>query len=230
MHHSESLFGCLATFIVLSATASAQGIGPAEVIREAAERGETTWRRANELPPQLSSRELFSYGLALCEAGMHPERLERLFEVAARMQDRDPKSRGYGNLRWSWEDGAVLDYNAVEFCMQGGTLLWKRHRDTIPAAARAKLQELMAYAVSGCLQHHVPSSYTNISLMNAENLILLGELLDRQEVADEGYKRLDRFCLYTWEHGIHEYCSPTYYGVDLECLLLIEAFCERESG
>ncbi|MGD8240212.1 MAG: hypothetical protein PVH68_16780, partial [Armatimonadota bacterium] len=51
-----------------------------------------------------------------------------------------------------------------------------------------------------------------------------------QEVADEGYRRLDRFCLYTWEHGIHEYCSPTYYGVDLECLLLIEAFCERESG
>ena len=31
-----------------------------------------------------------------------PERLDRWFELAAKMQDRDPKSRTFGNFWWSW--------------------------------------------------------------------------------------------------------------------------------
>ena len=230
MRHGRHCLSCLPFLVLSSASLSAQALDPEQVIRNAAESGETTWRKANELPPDLTGRQLFHYALALCETRTHPERLERLFDVAARMQDRDPKSRGYGNFRWKWEDGAVLDYNAVEFCMQSGTLLWKRHRETMLAAAREKLRELLEYAVEGCLRHRVPSSYTNIALMNAQDLILLGEVLGRPEVAGEGYKRLDQFCIYTWEHGIHEYCSPTYYGTDLDCLVLIEAFCEGERG
>lgn len=198
------------------------------MIRYAADSGESTWQSAQDLPPNLTSRELFTYALALCEAKTHPERLGRLFEVAGRMQDRDRESAGYGNFRWSWKDGTVLDYNAVEFCMQAGTLVWLRHRDSLSAEVRAVLQELLEYAVEGCERHRVPESYTNIALMNAENLILLGEVLDGSDAAEEGYARLDRVCLYTWEFGTHEYCSPTYYGTDLDCLVLTEAFCARD--
>jgi hypothetical protein len=70
----------------------------------------------------------------------------------------------------------------------------------------------------------VPESYTNIALMNAENLILLGETLNRPEVLREGKERLSDICHYTWECGIHEYDSPTYYGVNLECLMLLRQF------
>lgn len=202
----------------------------ATVLQYAVESGERNWQAARELPGSLSSRDLFAYALVLCEADTHLDRLERLFDVAARMQDRDPGSRGYGNFRWRWSEGAVLDFNAVEFCMQSGAVLWLRHRDRIPPQARETLAEILSYAVEGCLRHRVPASYTNIALMNAQNLILLGEALDLPEVAGEGYARLDRVTLYTWQYGIHEYCSPTYYGTDLDCLVLIEAFCQQERG
>ena len=201
-----------------------------EVIRYAATSGEGTWKKVAGPAPNLSSRELFTCGLAWSEAGMYRERLETLFETAAKMQDRDPKSRGYGNFRWQWSQDKVLDYNAVEFCMQGGALLWMRHRDAMPEGARKRLREILDYAVEGCLRHKVRPGYTNIALMNAENLILLGETLDMPRAADEGYARLGQIVMNTWECGITEYGSPTYYGVDLDCLGLMEAFIRRESG
>ncbi len=201
---------------------------PDRMIAYAVKSGERTWKKAQGPAANLSSRELFTYALALAEARQHPDRLAHLFAVAARMQDRDPDSRGYGNFRWAWRDDAVLDYNAVEFCMQGGALLWMRHRDRMPAPARRTLREILDYAVEGCLQHRVRPAYTNIALMNAENLILLGETLGRDDAAREGTRRLDAFVMHTYEHGISEYASPCYYGVDLNCLVLIERFCRRE--
>jgi len=198
---------------------------PEAMIAYAVKSGERTWKKAQGPAAGLSSRELFTCALALAEADRHPDRLATLFDVAARMQDREPESRGYGNFRWSWRDDAVLDWNAVEFCMQGGALLWMRHRDWMPAEARRTFREILDYAVEGCLRHRVRPSYTNIALMNAENLILLGETLGRDDAAREGYRRLDAFVMHTYEHGITEYASPCYYGVDLDCLVLIERFC-----
>jgi hypothetical protein len=76
----------------------------------------------------------------------------------------------------------------------------------------------------------VRENYTNIALMNAGNLILLGEALEKPEIAREGYNRLERVLYYTAQAGIHEFSSPTYYGVDLDDLGLIEAFCRDPRG
>lgn len=186
--------------------------------------GERIFDYADRLRPNLCSRNLFEAALIFCEADRHLDRLERLFEVAARMQDREEKSRGYGNFRWDWQDGAVLDYNAVEFCMQHGALIKLRHADKLSPKTAARLDELIRYSVEGCLRHRVPESYTNIALMNAQNLTLLGEILKDEKVLAEGRRRLDVFCEYTWECGVHEYCSPTYTGVDIDCLLYIHTF------
>ncbi len=201
-----------------------------QLIDAAVQRGEGFWKLANEPTRRLTSREIFRYALALCEAKKHPERLAVLFDVAAKMQDRDPQSRTYGNFQWYWQEEQIKDRNAVDFCMMGGSLMWLRHRDTMPAEARKKLREILDHAVEGCLRHRVRSSYTNIAFMNAMDLILLGEGLGRTDAADEGYARLERAFVYTWEWGTHEYCSPTYYGVDVEVLQLIEAFCKRDRG
>ncbi len=237
--HLRSLWLVLMLLATSSLTAATPTIGASErpildraaLFRYAADSGERVWR-ATQNPEERnpSSRDLFIYALALCEAGLHPERLEPLFDLAARMQDRDPASRGYGNFRWSWNHEKVEDFNAVDFCMQGGALLWLRHRDTLPAKAKATLREILRYAAEGLKRHRVRESYTNIALMNAGDLILLGEALGDAPLANEGYARLDRVVLYTWNHGIHEYDSPTYYGVDLDDLVLIEAFCARERG
>ncbi|MBI5396959.1 MAG: hypothetical protein HZA91_16810 [Verrucomicrobia bacterium] len=201
-----------------------------EIVRAAAESAERTWRAANHKPPTVGARDLFGAALAWCETKTHLERLENLFDLAARMQDRDPQSRTYGNFRWSWDHEGVWDGNAVDFCMQMGSLLWMRHQETMPVAAREKLRGILELAIHGLIGHRVPETYTNIALMNAGDLILLGEALGKPDAADEGYARLDRFLLAMWESGTHEYCSPTYYGVDLDDLVLIEAFCQRERG
>jgi hypothetical protein len=203
---------------------------PEEIVANCIQAGERTWRNVNRKPPAVSSRELFGHALALCEAKAKLDRLEKLFDTVALMQDRDPQTRSYGNFRWNWDHEGVWDFNAVDFCMQQGALLWLRYRDTMPASARDKLRPILELAGEGLLRHRVTESYTNIALMNAGNLILLGEAMDKPALADEGYARLDRICLYMAQGGTHEYCSPTYYGVDLDDLALIEAFCKRESG
>ena len=220
----------LVILTVVCTLASAASPDRAALIRKAAAGAESTWRKLDGPSPDLSSRELFTAALAWCEAGLHGDRLERIFEHAAQMQDRDPASPGYGNFRWSWKHAVVFDRNAVEFSMQGGSLLWLRHRERMPDAARERLRTLLELGIEGCKRHRVRESYTNIALMNAGNLILLGEGLANAAAAREGYRRLERIFLYTAQAGIHEFGSPTYYGVDLDDLVLIEAFCKEERG
>ena len=201
-----------------------------QALTNAVRSAERTWRSLESPPPSLGAREVFMAALAYCEAGVHLDRLERLFSVAAQMQDRNSTNRSYGNLRWSWGHETVLDYNAVDFCMQTAAMIWRHHRDRLPPAARAQLRELIRFGLEGLRRHRVPEHYTNIALMNAGDLILLGESVGDSGAAEEGYARLERFLIYMWEGGTHEYDSPTYYGVDLDDLELIASYCARDRG
>ncbi len=212
------------------AGAAADPRARSNLVAYAAQSGAGAWAKATARKPELSAREIYLYALALCEADLSRERLAPLFEAGAQMQDRDPASRDYGNFRWYWRETAVDDRNAVEFCMQAATLIWLRHRDRLPPDARAVLARTLELAAEGCRRHRVSPSYTNIALMNAANLVLLGEGLGQDAVAAEGYRRLDGVCAAIATEGIHEYGSPTYYGVDLDDLVLLEAFCQRETG
>jgi len=183
------------------------------------------WKRIADREPwdTMGLRSLFSYLLEVCQSRQHPERLERLCDLAAQAQDHDPKAKSYGNLKWTWRDAGVTDYNAVEFCMQDAIIAWLKHRPWMPPAAREKLQAVIELSIEGCLRHRVPVSYTNIAILNSSNLILLGEAFDRPAVVEEGLRRLEGVCLYTWAYGTHEYCSPTYYAPDTSGLQLIYA-------
>ena len=57
--------------------------------------------------------------------------------------------------------------------------------------------------------------------MNAGNLIVSGEELGREEVAAEGRRRLQAIRAWTAAYGTHEFCSPTYYCVDISGLQFI---------
>ncbi len=191
-----------------------------------AERRETSgfWARIERRAPNLASRDVFYYALELAESGRHPERLGPLFDLAAEMQDTARNSALRGNFRWLLSHGAVLDPNAVDFCMQPASLILLRSRDRIPPAAAAKLERICRLGLEGLLRHRVPVSYTNITLLNAQDLLLLGRALDRPETEQEGIERLRRFLIYTWRYGVHEYDSATYYDVDLGALALIRAY------
>ncbi len=201
-----------------------------EILRHAADGEDGFWKRiaTDEPYESLGCRKVFSSAMALCEARRHPERLQRLYEIATDFQDRDPQNAGYGNLRWYWRDSQVTDRNAVEFCMQDALATWIHHRDWIPEPARSELFQLIQFGMEGCMRHRVPTRYTNIALLNAGNLIVSGEMFDRPGVAEEGYRRLDAICLWTWRFGTCEFCSPTYYGTDLQGILFLEAYAQRD--
>jgi hypothetical protein len=207
----------------------ASGVDPLlrkAALEDAVQRGDVLWRQiaTGEPRPISGCRQLLGYALTLCEARVHPERLERLFTLVRQMQDQDPKSKNWGNLRWCWRDAGVTDANAVEFSMQDALLVFIRHGDWLPPAAKRDLADLLRLGVEGCRRHRVPTDYTNIAILNAGNLIVLGERLDRPDAASEGYRRLDAICLQTSAFGVHEFCSPTYYGTDLNGLLLIHSY------
>lgn len=182
-----------------------------------------TVRRAETHDRQMGVIELFYAAYYFCESGRHLDKLDVLFDVAAEMQDRDPKSRSYGNYRWYYRDGYVMDWNAVDFCMQTGSIMARIHRDKMTPGQRAKFEKLLEHSISGCLNHRVRPSYTNIALMNAANLILLGEACCRPDAFEEGVKRLDAFVLNTALFGVCEYSSPTYTAVDVANLHRLHA-------
>ena len=188
--------------------------------------------RTGEPFGDLRSRDIFTYALVLCaeyclkeERTTRLKRLHTLFQLAEKMQG--PR----GNFRWCWKDTRVKDHNAVDFCMRSAALMClSPHREVIKEHAPEAwliLQRIVKRAVRACWRP-VTEKYTNIALMNAANLIHLGEAFEWPHVAQEGYKRLERAYIYTYEWGIHEYCSPTYSAIQLNSLGLILAFSPPE--
>jgi hypothetical protein len=218
------------------ATAVAQPALP-QTSREAVrqyevDRQQPLWRSVAHANPadKVGSRQLMGYALALAEARQNPERLERLFALLARMQDRERSSSTFGHLKWRWGDADVSDLNAVEFCMHDAALLWKRHGNWMPPEGRELLLALMRFGLEAVRRHQVKITYTNIALTQAGNLLLLGEILNSPEAVEAGVRRLDDLYRWTTAHGVHECVSPTYYAVDINALLLIATCSQNQQA
>lgn len=195
---------------------------------EALKQLDRRWKGISELKPRMGVRDLFAFALEAVANDYHPEHVERAFELAKQMQDRDPKNRTYGNLKWYWGDEKPDDLNAAEFCMQQGVLVWMFHKDKLTPGAKGLLEELMKFGVEGVKRRGVKPGYTNIFLMHVWNLCALGEATGNKDVAEEGYRAFDEWLLYTWKNGISEYVSTTYYGVDLDSLGLLARHSKNE--
>ena len=215
----------------LSLAAGAQSPLPVpreRILPDLVTRADTTFSKLSKANAAYGCRELFTSMLAYAEARTNGTRIAELLTAAEKMQDRDPGHRSYGNFRWYSRDTEVMDYNAVDFCMQHGALLWRAHRDALDTATRERLLKLLTLGLQGLVSHRPRTTYTNIALLNASDLILLGEALGDAHAAAEGERRLDLFIKTLWEEGTHEYVSPTYYGVDVESMMLLEALAQNK--
>jgi hypothetical protein len=175
------------------------------------------WRGLCEPKVRFGTREFFEFTLEQAALNQHPERIERALELAEQKQDRDPKSRTFGNFAWYWEDPKPVDLNAAEFAMQRAALTWLLYRDRLSPKAREMMERLIKFSIEGIQRHKVSVDYTNIFVMKTWNCIALGENTGRPELARQGYAMLEDWLRRTRLTGIHEYLSPTYYAVDFEC-------------
>ena len=230
--------------LLLASLSACLSLSAADEKAEAVRQLDKRWAGIAELKPRLGVRDLFAFALEAVANDYHPEHVERAFELARQMQDREPKNRTYGNFKWYWGGEKPDDLNAAEFCMQQGVLIWMFHRDKLTPGARNLLEELMRFGAEGVKRRGVKPGYTNIFLMHIWNLCALGEALagtDSQspnspklvsvparELAEEGRRAFDEWLLYTWKNGISEYVSTTYYGVDLDCLGLLARHIKDE--
>ncbi len=188
------------------------------------------WQQWNSSKQHLQTPGLAEFVLEAAAAEWHPELTEKALEWLELLQDRNPESRTFGNFRWYWENERPIDLNAVEFCLQKLVLVQKLFSQRLTQRGRAALKRLLKFGAEGVRRHRVPVSYTNIYLMKSWNCIAVGEALGRRPLADQGYRMLERWLIFTWENGVREYISPCYYGVDLDSLALIARFAERPEG
>lgn len=129
---------------------------------------------------------------------------------------------------------ASLDYsdrNNIEFGLELSTLALIEFYNSWSAETKALFDDFIDKALYACWEHdNVAVTYTNIFVMRAWNLIALGENLDSgrtwgdsyslttSQIAQAGYDLLDRLYTQTTQYGFHEFNSPTYTGVQAECI------------
>jgi hypothetical protein len=183
-----------------------------------------TWARYQKREPNSGSRDLCTFLLTVVAHRWRPDNWAQLIDLIEELHDRDPASATYGNYRWYWREPKPNDRNAVEFCMQTAGLVWVVYRDRLPEAARQKLAAALALASEGLVRHKIDVSYTNIFLMRLANCILIGETTDQPALVQRGRAWLDEWLAYTRANGVHEFSSPTYYGVDVEDLGALARF------
>ena len=221
-------FVALALF-TLTGHAAGNPTWAGDAVRGAAEL-EEQWPLIANPQQVLPIRGTIRLALEAAGLGWHPERLEVALARARAMQDLDRASATYGNFKWRSDQPRVLDLNAVEFASQMLGLLHLRYGAQLPPGARRQLEELLRDAVAGLRGHQVRVEYTNIFVMKAWGLIAAGEALGSPEVAAEGYARLHEWLRHTARHGLGEYGAVTYYGTDLDSLVLIAKFAGRASA
>jgi hypothetical protein len=220
---SPLLFASLCTFAQDLYAAEAQEYFTASAIRaQAVRQADSIYKRLKIPNATYGSQELFIAMLAYAEANTNLTRIAEILPFAENMQDRNPDSKGYGNFRWYSRNPEVLDFNAVDFAMQFGALIWKFHSEKLDPPTKKRMRALLELGLIGLQKHKVRSAYTNIALLNASDLILLAEALQSEAGMKEGEKRLRSFTHLIYEEGVHEFVSPTYYDVDVEALRLLE--------
>lgn len=176
------------------------------------------WQVLATAGENLQSRELFRFVHSAVQENTHSKEIELALQWAEEMQDRDPDSDTFGNFRWYRRNAKPVDLNAVEFCMEVGILVWIDYKASLSTQAKELLERLIQLSIEGIHRHQPRVSYTNIYLMKMWNCIGIGEGLPSNKLAEEGYAMLDLWLEEVAQNGIHEYVSPTYTPVCMECL------------
>ena len=152
------------------------------------------------------------------------EEAERVIEAALDLQERRTADPHHGNFWWHREDGVVIDLNACQFVLEALVAL---PLEALSAGLRERIAEAAELAFREAERLDVHWTYTNIHLLDIHNRILGGERFGLPHVTAAGVERLRAWLARTREtSGPHEFNSPTYAAVDLNCLAGIAGHSE----
>ncbi|MGZ3542809.1 MAG: hypothetical protein ACXVAF_16705 [Vulcanimicrobiaceae bacterium] len=123
----------------------------------------------------------------------------------------------------------VNDANATAFSAESWGPILLRYANRLDPGTREALRSSARRALTALRARSVSLDYTNIALMQAVDVLLLGDALSDRDAVRWARQRLDDWIALTREAGIHEYDSPTYYRVDFDELSVGAAFT-RDAG
>lgn len=190
----------------------------------------------------FDTQQYFEFLLEACELDWDQEYLNFVLHKASDAQVREEGHINFGQIpRFLGDDisSPKFDQNCIEFAVEFASLVRTLYYDKLDAAAQALLDEFLDYAIYAIYSHsNVATSYTNIYLMRMWNLIALGECLPSErswgrslnltpaQIAEAGYEMFRSWIAEIKQYGIHEHNSPTYAGVQAECLGYIARYCK----
>jgi len=180
------------------------------------------WANVSKNADGIESRQIFEFLLEATASNWDQSKLKIAFDNVTALQLRDPLDPYYGNYLFNkGPRPSSIDENAVEFCMEQGSLLRMLYYNKLNDGNKKLLDELVRLSLIGIRRHIIAVTYTNAYVMKTWNLIALGETLNDQQVAQEGYNMLKNWMQNMSQVGVCEYNSPTYTGVaatDLGCI------------
>lgn len=175
--------------------------------------------RIEKADDRLGARELMKYILEAAVAGDRQENIGRAIRTLREQQELRAGNPTFGNFRWYRGQPEVKDRNAVQFVCQNALVLSLGHPGRLNADNETAFRAMMRDAAVGAQEQKVLPSYTNIFLMKASNLVLLGQYLKQPELSERGRANLREWFAYTKLNGVTEYNSTTYTGVDMDCAI-----------
>ena len=169
------------------------------------------------------------YAAALLAADQQLDRANAVLSAVLDHQDLDQDSPTFGNFLWWHGETRVRDRNAVCFMSPWLSHIAIEYGEKLTAENARRLRETLRHAIKGVRAHGSGPDYTNIWLLKAASLVMLGRALDDAELEADGARRIDRWIQYTAENGISEYNSPCYNAVDVYALEWIYHYATDEA-
>jgi hypothetical protein len=173
-------------------------------------------QRATSRPgAQISLRTFSNAALVAMSIENNPAKAARLLETVLGAQEP-----GTGQFPWL-QPGArrVDDSNAIEFVTQSWGPLLLGFAEKLPSELRERLSRQAKAALPALGGHNPPVSYTNIYLMNAVNMFLIGQAVGDDAAIRQGRAKLEAWRDTARSTGVREFGSPVYYATDLNSLV-----------
>ena len=198
------------------------------------------WVQVNASDTGFDTARYFEFVLEACELGWDQKYIGVALKQFCNQQVQEGVSMGEVPR---YVGGDYSDKNNIEFALELAGPALIEYYPQWSAENKALFDDFVDKAMYASWNHdNVSVTYSNIYIMRVWNMISFGENLssDRtwgaslnltpEQIAQKGYDMLKRFHDSVCEYGIHEHNSPTYTGVQAECLGYLAKYTKNEEA
>ena len=160
---------------------------------------------------------------------------EHIISEIIKAQDQDPESKTYGLWPHYFEEKltemSAPDYNMAEFISRPLIYIMLERSECISPETAENIKAALCRAARCCIKRNAGLDYTNVISMSCVTLILIGQLLNDEELINAGKEELSEFAEYTRFNGaFNEYNSPCYLKVVGDSIERIFKYCTDEES